>query len=78
MQSVHAPRPSTGSTHHDALPALYGLLATRCPNGGVPVARAAAMVEAGAPRQAAVGEPPAAERALPRAVGLTEDPAVRS
>jgi RNA polymerase sigma-70 factor (ECF subfamily) len=47
IQSVHAQRPVTGRTHHEALATLYGLLATRCPSVGVLVGQAAAMVEAG-------------------------------
>lgn len=49
IQSVHAQRPLTGRTNHDALATLYGLLATRCPSVGVLVGQAAAMVEAGEP-----------------------------
>jgi len=105
IQSVHAQRPLTGRTHHDALAMLYRLLAAHCPSVGVRVAQAAAMVEAGRPelalevlRQlagaevssyqpywvtmaaalAAKGDAPAARRAQQTAIGLTEDPAVRS
>ena len=47
IQSVHAHRPLTGRTNHEALATLYRLLATHCPSVGVLVAQAAAMVEAG-------------------------------
>lgn len=52
IQSVHAQRPVTGRTNHDALATLYGLLATHCPSAGVLVGQAAAMVEAGEHAQA--------------------------
>lgn len=52
IQSVHAQRPLTGRTHHEALATLYGLLATHCPSVGVLVAQAAARIEAGEPDQA--------------------------
>ncbi len=52
IQSVHAQRPITGNTHHEALATLYGLLATYCPSVGVLVSQAAAMVEADEPAQA--------------------------
>jgi RNA polymerase sigma-70 factor (ECF subfamily) len=54
IQSVHAQRPITGRTNHQALITLYGLLATHCPSIGVLVAQAAAMVEAGEAAQALV------------------------
>jgi RNA polymerase sigma-70 factor (ECF subfamily) len=47
IQSVHAQRPITSRTNHDALATLYGLLATHCPSVGVLVGQAAAMVDAG-------------------------------
>lgn len=62
IQSVHAQRAITGRTRHEALVVLYGLLADRCPSTGVLVARAAALVDAGAHRQALdllLGLPPA-------------------
>lgn len=52
IQSVHAQRPLTGRTNHEALALLYQLLATHCPSIGVLVGQAAAMVEAGEPAQA--------------------------
>jgi RNA polymerase sigma-70 factor, ECF subfamily len=52
IQSVHAQRPLTGRTHHEALRTLYKLLAAHCPSVGVLVGQAAAMVEAGEPAQA--------------------------
>jgi len=52
IQSVHAQRPLTGRTHHQALATLYGLLATHYPCVGVLVGQAAAMVEAGNAEQA--------------------------
>ena len=52
IQSVHAQRPITGRTNHGALATLYGLLAAHCPNVGVLVGQAAAMVEAGQPAAA--------------------------
>ena len=52
IQSVHAQRPLTGRSHHDALRTLYGLLATHCPGVGVLVGQAAALVEAGQPAPA--------------------------
>jgi RNA polymerase sigma-70 factor (ECF subfamily) len=105
IQSVHAQRPLTGRTNHDALATLYRLLATHCPSVGVLVGQAAAMVEAGEHAQAiavlrrlvaaevssyqpywvtlatalaAAGDMLSAEQALQTAIGLTEDPAVRS
>jgi RNA polymerase sigma-70 factor (ECF subfamily) len=105
IQSVHAQRPITGRTHHDALATLYGLLVERCPSVGALVGQAAAMVEAGEPAQAlavlrrlvagevssyqpywvtlanalaAAGDGLSAEQALQTAIGLTEDPAIRS
>jgi len=105
IQSVHAQRPLTGRTNHDALATLYRLLATHCPSVGVLVGQAAAMVEAGEHAQAiavlrrlvaaevssyqpywvtlatalaAAGDMLSAEQALQTAIGLTEDPAIRS
>lgn len=52
IQSVHALRPITGNTNHDALATLYAMLAAQCPSIGVLVAQAAAMVEAGDPAAA--------------------------
>jgi len=102
---VHAQRPLTGRTNHEALATLYGLLTTHCPSVGVLVGQAAAMVEAGehalamtvlkrlvdvevssyqpywvtlANALAAAGDMLSAEQALQTAIGLTEDPAVRS
>jgi RNA polymerase sigma-70 factor, ECF subfamily len=105
IQSVHVQSPITGRTNHEALATLYGLLARHSPSIGVLVAQAAAMVEAGGPKDAlavlsqlspsdvtgyqpywvtlaraesAAGNPGAALQALERAIGLTEDPAVRA
>ncbi|MBC7994420.1 MAG: RNA polymerase subunit sigma-70 [Rhizobacter sp.] len=52
IQSVHAQRPITGRTHHEALATLYGLLAAHHPSIGVLVGQAAALVEAGEHDQA--------------------------
>lgn len=52
IQSVHVQRPITGRTNHEALVTLYGLLAERCPSVGVVVAQAAAVLDAGRPRDA--------------------------
>lgn len=47
IQSVHAQRPISGRTQHDALAALYRLLVTHCPSVGARVAQAAALLDAG-------------------------------
>jgi RNA polymerase sigma-70 factor (ECF subfamily) len=52
IQSVHAQRPITGRTNHEALATLYELLATHFPSVGVLVSQAAAMIEAGASARA--------------------------
>ena len=52
IQSVHVQSPITGRTNHEALATLYGLLARHSPSIGVLVAQAAAMVEAGGPKDA--------------------------
>lgn len=104
IQSVHAQRPITGRTNHEALATLYGLLVARCPSVGARVGQAAALLEAGhtsAALQAlsaldaadvdryqpywvtrshvlaAAGEHAQAQEARRRAIGLTEDDAVR-
>jgi len=52
IQSVHAQRPLTGRTNHEALATLYGLLAAHRPSVGVLVAQAAARLDAGHPQEA--------------------------
>ena len=52
IQSVHAQRPITGRTNHDALRILYDLLVTHAPSVGVLVGRAAAKLDAGHPEEA--------------------------
>ena len=52
IQSVHAQRPITGRTNHDALRILYDLLAAHAPGVGIMVGRAAATLEAGDPETA--------------------------
>jgi RNA polymerase sigma-70 factor (ECF subfamily) len=52
IQSVHAARAITGQINHDALAALYALLASRSPSVGVLVGQAAAMVDAGEHKKA--------------------------
>lgn len=105
IQSVHAQRPITGRTNHEALATLYGLLAHHSPSVGVIVAQAAAMAEVGEPTNAlavlarlsppdvmgyqpywvtlaraesVAGRHAQALLAYERAIGLTEDPAVRA
>ncbi len=52
IQSVHAQRAITGVLHHDALLTLYGMLLAYAPTVGVAVARAAALLAAGAADEA--------------------------
>ena len=52
IQSVHAARAITGRINHDALGALYALLASHSPGAGVLVGQAAALVDAGEPARA--------------------------
>lgn len=54
IQSVHAQRPITGRTNHEALAALYGLLIARCPSVGARVGQAAALLDAGHAERALV------------------------
>jgi RNA polymerase sigma-70 factor (ECF subfamily) len=46
IQSVHAQRPLTGRTNHDALATLYRLLVAHCPTVGARVGQAAARLDA--------------------------------
>jgi RNA polymerase sigma-70 factor (ECF subfamily) len=52
IQSVHAERAIKGRINHEALGALYALLASRSPSVGVLVGQAAAMVDARQPESA--------------------------
>lgn len=65
IQSVHAQRPITGRTNHEALATLYDMLAAHAPTVGVLVARAAARLDAGdaAGALAALDAVPAERRA---------------
>jgi RNA polymerase sigma-70 factor, ECF subfamily len=69
IQSVHAQRPIRGILDHDALEALYGVLAARRPSLGVLVAQAASRLEAGRAAQALAAldelRGPAADRYQP-------------